>query len=99
MIIDNRLFITNVGTSHCFVCKYEKNKNEKIVVSCCTEHKLSNVDEMRRLIKLNANIETNSCSLKLENPLSNYTRCLGDFNFKRFYRDYPELKYSLFRFL
>ena len=88
LIIDKRLFITNLGTNHCFVCLSDKNKCEKQVMSCCAEHKLSNIEEMRRLIKLGANIavdDTESSPIK-------YTRCLGDFTLKLYYNESPHFK-------
>jgi len=88
LIIDKRLFITNLGTNHCFVCLSDKNKCEKQVMSCCAEHKLSNIEEMRRLIKLGANIavdDTESSPIK-------YTRCLGDFTLKLYYNESPQFK-------
>jgi serine/threonine protein phosphatase PrpC len=52
LMIDNRLFVANVGTSHCFVCIYDKNNNEKKVIPLETEHTTSALPEMIRLSNL-----------------------------------------------
>lgn len=81
LIIENRLFLANVGTNHCFIYKYNAKTNEQQVVSIETEHNLSNNAEMMRLMNLNANLDKMSIS---------YTRCLGDFKIKLYYHELPE---------
>ena len=93
LVVGNRLFVANVGTVHCFVCVYDKKKNEKKVVDLDTDHSLKNVDEMMRLVKLNASIDPTTLSDEAKNndahPIK-YTRCLGDFKLKLYYHENPQ---------
>ncbi len=82
LVVDKRLFVTNVGTSHCFLFRYNEASNEKDVVSVETEHKVKNRLEFNRLFKLNAT---------LDNP-EQMTRCLGDFKLKLYYDEDSQFK-------
>lgn len=88
LIIENRLFVSNVGTSHCFICKFDEKTNEKQVISVETVHKTTNYLEMMRLIKLKSNLALES-SFSMENPIE-YTRCLGEFKLKHYYHEFPQ---------
>ncbi len=82
LVVDRRLFVTNIGTSHCFIFKYNEISDEKDVVSVETEHKVKNRLEFIRLNKINAT---------LDNP-EQITRCLGDFKLKLYYYENPQFK-------
>ena len=99
LIIDNRLFVANVGTSHCFICVFDKVTNEKKVISLVElEHNLSNLKEMLRLSDLMPNVpndmEKNKDALSFDSNKSQikYTRCLGDFKLKLYYHEYAQFK-------
>ena len=96
LIIDNRLFVANVGTSHCFICVFDKNTNEKKVISLALiEHNITNFEEMIRISKLMP-----SEALPPNTPMNHdlkpnqihYTRCLGDFKLKLYYHEYPQFR-------
>lgn len=87
LVIEKRLFIANVGTSHWFICKYVKKTNETQVISYETDHRVTNATEMMRLMKLNADIDVPNGKNKIE-----YTRCLGDFKLKDYYHEYTQFK-------
>jgi TAK1-binding protein 1 len=98
LIIDNRLFVANVGTSHCFICVHDKVTNEKKVISLVElEHSITNLKEMIRLSNLMANIQSeteksNDASFEANKSQVKYTRCLGDFKLKLYYHEYPQFK-------
>jgi serine/threonine protein phosphatase PrpC len=88
LVIEKRLFIANVGTSHWFICRHIKSTNETQVISYETDHKITNATEMMRLMKLNASIDMPNGKNK---PIE-YTRCLGNFKLKDYYHEYPQFQ-------
>lgn len=80
ILIDNRLFVVNLGTSSCFICF--QNDDSIFFDMCANEHLASNPNERERLSQLNID----------ETQLS-YTRCLGDFKTKLFFKESKEFKY------
>lgn len=95
LIIDDRLFVANIGNVHCFVCTYDKRTLEKRVTTLETVHTLNNVGEMLRLVELKADIQ--DAILKADRfddngDLITYTRCLGDFKHKLFYHENHEFR-------
>ena len=95
LVIDDRLFIANVGTSHCFLCFYDMKTNEKSLVSLETVHNLSNFAELDRLAKLNARVSFSSADSDANEPhsLIKYTRCMGDFKLKLYYDELPQFQF------
>lgn len=89
LVIDNRLFVANVGPINCFVCLVDKEDKYKLkVVPLQTDHSLANIDEVMRLIKIKADItdlDQNHLAIK-------YTRCLGDFKIKSQYQEHDVLR-------
>lgn len=83
LIINNRLFVANVGTVHCFVCTYDKKTRQKAVSTLEFEHSVDNVTEMLRLANLKAHVEPEHIQIR-------YTRCLGDFKLKLYYHELPQ---------
>jgi hypothetical protein len=86
LIIDNRLFIGNIGPVNCFVCCIDKtNKNKLKVIPLQTDHTVLSTEEVIRLVKLKADIT----DLDSVNDLDiKYTRCLGDFKLKTHFQQY-----------
>ena len=95
LMVDNRLFVTNVGPSHCFVFVYDRIKNERKIVSLQTNHSIKNSDEIARLADLKTDfssiIAKDDCcensdfidDINMSNKKDiRYTRCLGDFKNK-----------------
>ena len=74
------MFVANVGPINCFVCLIDKEEKYKLkVVPLQTDHSLSNIEEVMRLIKIKADItdlDSNDTAIK-------YTRCLGKFQEKQ----------------
>ena len=89
LIIDDRLFVANVGNVHCFICTYDKTTFEKRVTTLETIHSLDNISELLRLANLKANVD--ETSLQNYTPIR-YTRCLGDFKHKLYYHELPQFK-------
>ena len=92
LIVDNRLFVCNVGPSHCFLCVHDPRTYEKRVVSLDTDHSLSSIEEMMRLADLKADVNSLSQSYYSNDPIIRYTRCLGDFKLKMYYHEFPQFK-------
>ena len=93
LIVDKRLFIANVGQVNCFLCLIDKNSQNKIkVVATQTDHTISNVQEVLRLVDLKANIKDLENLETDENIAFKYTRCLGDFKSKANYQEYDIFK-------
>lgn len=94
LIINDRLFVANVGNVHCFVCLYDKSTYEKRVITLETAHSLENIQEMMRLTKLNANVQESilNATKSWSSGAIPYTRCLGDFKNKLFYHEQPQFK-------
>ncbi len=91
LIVNNRLFIANIGTCHAFLCHYDKKTNDIKVSVLETEHSLNNYDEMQRLKNLYANLEyVNNNSDK--NCCIKHTRCLGNFKIKMYYHEHPQFR-------
>jgi serine/threonine protein phosphatase PrpC len=87
IIVDDRLFVANVGTVHCFVCTYDRNTLETVVSTLEIEHSLSNITEVLRWADLNAFVDENHDDIKIK-----YTRCLGDFKNKLYYHENPQFR-------
>jgi len=97
--IYNRLFVANVGTSHCFICVFDKVENEKKVISLVElEHNITNLKEMIRLSNLMANIPSepdknmDASSFETNKSQIKFTRSLGDFRLKLYYHEYPQFR-------
>lgn len=92
LIINDRLFVANIGTVHCFVCMYDKKTLEKRVITLETMHTLDNIQEMLRLADLNANVQDAILKRYEASPQTaiDYTRCLGNFKNKYFYHEQPQ---------
>lgn len=88
LIIDDRLFVANIGNVHCFICSYDKTTFEKRVTTLETVHSLENISEMLRLANLKANVDESSVNY---NHIR-YTRCLGDFKHKLYYHEQPQFR-------
>lgn len=81
--------MTNLGTSHCFVCVYDKINKEKKIITLETEHSLKNLNEIQRLINMNADVkESNLESM----PPIKHTRCFGDFSSKIYFFENPQFE-------
>lgn len=87
LLVENRLFLATVGTSHCFLLKYDNDG--AYVATFQINHKISNLEEMKRLNDLKADIlvSEGACT-----KTQIFTRCLGDFNSKHFYTENPIFK-------
>ncbi len=98
LIIDKKLYVANVGIANCFVCLYDKNKNEKKVISLESDHTIFNDEERLRLknskADLNEALNNNEINKVIENhnKYITYTRCLGDFRLKFYYNEHPQFK-------
>jgi serine/threonine protein phosphatase PrpC len=93
LLIDDRLYVANVGTVHCFVCTYNKRTFEKRVTTMESAHTLTNISEMLRLADLKADVQ--EALLKGRSSSGGfitYTRCLGDFKHKLYYHEQPQFK-------
>ncbi len=104
LIVDDRLFVANVGTAHVFICVYDKKSKMKRIVCLETPHTLATFTELERLAKLNANVPLSYSQTKTGNKdeeeesvittmSTNYTRCLGNFKLKYYYDEYPEFEF------
>lgn len=95
LIINDRMFVANIGSVHCFVCMYDKKTLEKRVITLETVHTLDNIQEMLRLADLRANVQEAilNTSPNLAIP---YTRCLGNFKHKFYYHEQQQFKYVPF---
>lgn len=82
LIVNNRLFVTNLGTSHCFVCVYDKANREKKVITLETEHSLKNLREIQRLVNMKADVQESNYD---SSPTIKHTRCFGDFYSKIYF--------------
>ena len=79
--------MSNVGTSHCFICV--NDNNQKKVIQLDTEHSLKNWEEIMRLESIDADVE----NLNFEDSSTiKHTRCLGDFLLKQNYCEYPQFQ-------
>ncbi|RNA37902.1 TGF-beta-activated kinase 1 and MAP3K7-binding 1-like isoform X1 [Brachionus plicatilis] len=87
LIVNDRLFVTNLGTSHCFVCVYDKSNREKKVITLETEHSLRNLSEIQRLINLKADVKEYDYD---SSPSIKHSRCFGDFYSKYFFYENPQ---------
>jgi serine/threonine protein phosphatase PrpC len=58
LIVNDRLFVANVGTARIFLCFYDQKTREKSIIALDTPHTLATFSELDRLIKLNANVQS-----------------------------------------
>jgi TAK1-binding protein 1 len=79
ILIENRLFVVNLGTSSCFICF--QNDDSIYFDICANEHLVSSQNEIDRLSNLHVDLSHLS-----------YTRCLGDFKTKFYFRELDEFK-------
>lgn len=94
LIINDRLFVTNLGNVHCFVCMYDKKTLERRVITLETMHTLDNIQEMLRLADLHANVQEAILKRYDQSPqiAIPYTRCFGNFKSKFFYHEQPQFR-------
>ena len=90
LMINNRLFVSNVGTCHSFIVSYDQKSKEKRINLLNFQHDLSNPTERERLSALDADVSSESASA-FAFPI-NHTRCLGDFKLKLYYHEHEQLK-------
>lgn len=88
LILDNCLYLANVGDCHTFLC--HKGKETIEITSLTIKHNLDNEDEYLRLEHLGFKQKPNSESSALGSPA--YTRCFGNYLVKGGFRDVDGLE-------
>lgn len=92
LMVNERLFISNVGQINCFICLLGKNATNKLrVIPLQTDHTISNMHEILRLTGIKADITDLKSLEKDENLAIKYTRCLGDFKSKANYVELTDI--------
>jgi serine/threonine protein phosphatase PrpC len=90
LVVDDRLFVANVGTAHIFLCFYDKKSREKSIITLDTQHTLATFSELDRLAKLQANLQ---CGLPLPSSSATLTK-EGDKGFDSVALDSSSIKYT-----
>lgn len=90
LIVNDRLFITNIGPTHCFVCFYDRAQKKFSFVDYGFDAQV--LDEYNRLKNAKANVDEKLDEL---NGFLRGTRCLGDLKAKYYYHELPYFKLVL----
>jgi TAK1-binding protein 1 len=85
LIIGNRLFVANVGNSHCFICLFNKETLAKSLLILDKDHSLKSWNEIKRLSDLNVDINTLLDSSRNDSVIN--TRFIGGLELKNFYQE------------
>jgi TAK1-binding protein 1 len=93
LVIENRLFVANVGNSHCFICLFNKETLEKSLLILEKDHSLKSWNEIKRLSDLNVDIDALLDSSRNDYVIN--TRFIGGFELKNYYQ---ELHSGAFRY-
>lgn len=88
LVLNNHLFVANVGDSRALLCKTDKNGVLR-VIQLSVDHDLSNEDELLRLYNLGLPFEKVAHGYRLGNQEN--TRCLGNYLVKGAYKEFEEL--------
>lgn len=82
LIIHDRLFVINIGSHRCILCK--RNDNQEISITQLSEdHDLSNHTELKRWQNSNVDIHHLKNDKVMQNRIN--TRCIGDYRMKEMY--------------
>jgi len=90
LLIENRLFVSNVGSSHCFICLFNKETLQKSLLILEKDHSLKSWIEIKRLSDLNVDIDTLLSSSQNDSVIN--TRFIGGFDSKNYYQELDAFK-------
>lgn len=85
LILDNRLYVANVGNSRAVLCK-EDNDGKICIIPLTVDHTFANEDELLRLSHLG--LDVSKLRQDMKNNQRNCTRCIGNYTSKGGYKEF-----------
>ncbi|KAG8175372.1 hypothetical protein JTE90_021479 [Oedothorax gibbosus] len=88
LILEDKLYIANVGDSRAILCTEDKD-NKISICQLSSDHTFSNEDELLRLSHLGLDVE--KLKQQPKTGLQNCTRCIGNYTVKGGYKEFDNL--------